>query len=108
MKMIYAIIQPQDADNVIEILNQHSFMVTKLSSTGGFLRKGNATLMVGTPKEKVDEVLQILKAECGKRKQMMCTLPYAETPIVASSTMVPVEVGGATVFIVDVERFEKI
>jgi len=108
MKMIYAIIQSEDADNVIEVLNQHRFMVTRLSTTGGFLRKGNTTLMIVTKQERVDDVIKILQEECGKRRQMTCTMPYEGSPLVNSTVMIPVEAGGATIFVVDVERFEKV
>lgn len=51
-------------------------MVTKLNSTGGFLRKGNSTLMIGIPEEKVNDVIRIFKEECGRRQQMMDPVPY--------------------------------
>lgn len=108
MKLIFAIIQADDADNVVDILNQNGFMVTKLASTGGFLRKGNVTLMIGTSEEKVNPLIQIFRTECGKRKQMMYSVPFSESPMLADSSMVPIEVGGATIFVLDVERFEKV
>ena len=94
MKLIFAIIQTDDTDNVVAILNQQGYMVTKLNSTGGFLRKGNSTLMIG-----------IFKEECGRRQQMMDPVPYMDNPIITGSPMVPMVVGGATIFVVDVERF---
>lgn len=108
MKLIFAIIQADDSDNVIDILNQNGFMVTKLSSTGGFLRKGNVTLMIGTAEEKVNPLIRIFRDECGKRQQMMYSVPFSESPMLANNSMVPIEVGGATIFVIDVERFEKV
>ena len=73
MKMIFAIVRKEDEGFVIERLNKEKISVTKLSSTGGFLRKGNATLMIGTEDEKVDTVLNIIKEECSRRKEVMIT-----------------------------------
>ena len=78
MKLIFAIIQTDDTDNVVAILNQQGYMVTKLNSTGGFLRKGNSTLMIGIPEEKVNDVIRIFKEECGRRQQMMDPVPYMD------------------------------
>lgn len=108
MKLIYAIVRSDDDSRVIEELNKHKYSVTKLATTGGFLRSGNTTLIIGTEEENVDEVIQIIETECGKRKRMVVTSP----PIlgVGSSSPLPVtvDVGGATIFVMDVERFEKI
>ena len=71
MKMIFAIVRKEDEGFVIERLNKEKISVTKLSSTGGFLRKGNATLMIGTEDEQVDTVLQIIKEECSRRQEVM-------------------------------------
>ncbi len=92
-KMIISIVQLEDAQKVIEALNRAGFGVTKLSSSGGFLRRGNATLMIGVQEEQVDEVLKIIKANTqpraqkGRRRQ-------AE----------PCQMAAATVFVVDMER----
>ena len=106
MKLIFAIIQADDADNVITILNQNGFMVTKMASSGGFLRKGNVTLMIGTAEEKVHSAIQIFREECGKRIQTEVTVPFADFE--NSGKLSKVSVGGATIFVIDVERFEKV
>ena len=77
MKMIFAIVRKEDEGFVIERLTKEKISVTKLSSTGGFLRKGNATLMIGTEDEKVDMVLQIIKEECARRKEVMINPTYS-------------------------------
>lgn len=76
MKLIFAIIQTDDTDNVVAILNQQGYMVTKLNSTGGFLRKGNSTLMIGIPEEKVNDVIRIFKEECGRLSADVDPVPY--------------------------------
>ncbi len=86
-------------------MNKKGFFVTKLASTGGFLREGNTTLMIGTDAEKVDIVIDIVKKECGPRQQII------SNPVGAAeyaSMNVVVNVGGATIFVTDVDRFEKI
>lgn len=112
MKMIYAIIDDSDKNTVTDELTKQHFSVSILHSTGGFLRKGNATLLIGTEAEKVDEVISILKKECGQRKQLIHNAPYIPVGCsgVNSYSAIPVQIdaGGATIFVVDVERFEKV
>ncbi|MDF2486628.1 MAG: hypothetical protein K0R46_2796 [Herbinix sp.] len=104
MKLIYVIVRKIDNSYVTEALNKQGFYVTKLASTGGFLREGNTTLMIGTEEEKVEEVINIVKKECGPRQQIISnsvgTGEYASMNVV--------NVGGATIFVVDVNRYEKI
>ena len=109
MKMIFAIVRKEDEGFVIERLNKEKISVTKLSSTGGFLRKGNATLMIGTEDEQVDTVL---KEECSRRQEVMMNPAYSagsKGPVMGyAAPPVTIEVGGATVFIVNVEQFIKL
>lgn len=112
MKMIYAIVHSEDGDAVTEELNSQGFSVTKLATTGGFLRRGNTTLLIGTDEEKVAHVINIIKKECGQREQVVYNMPYAHSSgvPVASYNAVPttVDVGGATIFVMNVERFDKV
>jgi len=105
MKLILVIVRNIDSSYVTEALNKNGFFVTKLASTGGFLREGNTTLMIGTEEEKVDQVISIVKKECGPRQQVV-TNPMGTAEY--SSMNVVVNVGGATIFVMDVDRFEKI
>lgn len=109
MKIILAIVHDEDGSRVMGELNKKGFSVTKLATTGGFLRAGNTTLLVGTSKENVQAVIDIIKARCMSRKQVI-TSPTLATG--AAGVYVPypveVEVGGATIFVVDVEKFEKV
>ena len=110
MKMIYAIVRNDNEDDVVSQLTQHHYSVTRLSTTGGFLRKGNTTLMIGVEDEKVDEVISLIKQECGQHQKLTVNMPYISgTSMVNYATMpMHVEVGGATIFVVNVERYEKI
>ncbi|HHY90452.1 MAG TPA: hypothetical protein GX503_02190 [Clostridiales bacterium] len=112
MKLVIAIVWDEDAPALIEELTKQEYRVTKLASTGGFLRAGNTTLLIGTEDEKVDELLDIIREMCKSRKQIV---PMPASAIGASGIFAPapehsveVNVGGATIFVVDVDRFEKI
>lgn len=111
MKMVYAIVHDEDGAFVIEKLNKSNFMVTKLSTTGGFLRRGNSTLLIGTEDDKVNQVIDIIKEECSTRKKVSVNTPYASGGVQSISyATIPmsVEFGGATIFVVDVEQYLKI
>ena len=107
MKLILAIIQDEDAHEVICALNEAKFQVTRLNTKGGFLRAGNTTLMTGVPAEKVEEALKIIEENSRARTQH-ATLPSA-VGAVHGFLLAPIEVkvGGATVFVLDVEQFHK-
>jgi len=106
MKMITAIVNKEDANAVCNALTKGGFSVTKLSTTGGFLMAGNMTLLIGTDDEKVDKCIDLI-ASCSKqRKEVPSTASYG----IGVTTAYPLEVtvGGATVFVTNVERFEKL
>ncbi|KXG74164.1 cyclic-di-AMP receptor [Thermotalea metallivorans] len=109
MKLIIAIIHDEDAHNLIEQLMDQNYRVTKLASTGGFLKSGNTTLLIGVEKEKVDAVIEIIRNTCESRKE----IAPAPTPMMGGTGVfmtypIEVQVGGATVFVLDVDRFEKV
>ncbi len=107
MKLVYAIVNGDDSSAVAKALTKAGFFATKLASTGGFLSAGNTTFLIGVEEEKVDEVIRIIESKSHKRKQLV---PSAASYGVATYTSFPVEisVGGATIFVTDVERFEKV
>ncbi|MCL2019840.1 MAG: cyclic-di-AMP receptor [Oscillospiraceae bacterium] len=107
MKLIYAIVNNDDSHPVSNALTKKGFSVTKLASTGGFLMSGNTTFLVCSADENVDEIIEIIKDHSRKRKQFV---PSAASYGADSYTGFPVEVsvGGATVFVTDIERFEKV
>ena len=107
MKMILAVIDKDDAPNVIQNLVKSGFGITKLSTTGGFLRSGNVTILVGAEDDKTPEVIAILKEHSKSHTQQMPALPGGETGYFPSMP-VEVPVGGATIFVLNVEKYEKI
>ncbi|MCL2068732.1 MAG: cyclic-di-AMP receptor [Oscillospiraceae bacterium] len=107
MKLIMAIISGDDSSKVSRALTKSNFSVTKLATTGGFLMAGNTTFLVGTEDEKVEEVLDILRKNSKTRKQMVPTSASYGVGMF-SSMPIEVQVGGATVFILDVQQFVKL
>ena len=109
MKLVLAIVQDDDALDLIEELNDKGFRVTKLATTGGFFFFFNTTIMIGVEIDKVDVVINVIEEVCKRRKQVVSTQPglsgesgmYMPFPL-------EVEVGGATVFVIDVDKFVKI
>jgi uncharacterized protein YaaQ len=109
MKLILAVIQDEDANKLVSALMEKGYSATKLASTGGFLRAGNTTLMVGVDNDKVEDAIEVIRTACKTRKQM-ATPPSTVAGMSGVYVPYPVEVtvGGATVFVLDVEAFEKI
>ena len=107
MKLIFAIVQNDDSKRLIRALVQHRISVTRISTTGGFLHGGNTTLMIGVDKEKVEETLDIIKSKSSTRKEFMVIPSTLPGDADSSPTPVQVTLGGATVFIVDVEQFYR-
>ena len=108
MKLVIAIVQDEDAGRVVSALMDKGFGVTKLATTGGFLRAGNTTLLVGVEDDHLDGCLHIIEKLCKSRKQM-ATSPITAGGAAGIYAHMPIEVtvGGATVFILNVEQFSK-
>lgn len=109
MKMVIAIVQDDDAIDLVEGLTERGFRVTKLATTGGFLKSGNTTILVGIEDDKVDEVVSVIKDICKKRKEVVATpSPFSGNSDMYIQYPVEVQVGGATVFVLDVDQFLRI
>ena len=108
MKLVFAIVHDEDTPRLMAELNKAGFRVTKLNSSGGFLRSGNTTLMIVVETDKKDEVLDLIRKYSSSRQSAINT---NLTPSAMGGAYVPypvdVTVGGATVFVVNVEQFEK-
>lgn len=109
MKLIIAVVQDEDSQKLISRLMKAGYGVTKLATTGGFLRSGNTTLLIGVDNEKLENAMGIIEHVCKSRKQV-ATSPSPMAGATGMYVPYPVEVtvGGATVFVVDVEEFRKI
>ncbi len=109
MKLVFAVIHDEDGHKVMDELNKNGFSVTKLCSTGGFLRSGNTTLLTGVEEDKVNDVIAIIEKKSKSRKQVInSSMPPNGMNGMFMPYPVEVVVGGATVFVLDVERFEKV
>ncbi len=110
MKLIIAIVQNEDVNKLVATLREKGYSSTKLASTGGFLSSGNTTLLIGTDNEKVDDVLSIIKDICKTKKKITAAMPPSTCVTVGGYLphTIEVTVGGAVVFVTDVDRFEKI
>jgi uncharacterized protein YaaQ len=88
VKLLIVILSDDDAEDVLRVLIESEFRVTRVASTGGFLRRGNTTLFIGTQEDRVDEAFELIRQTCGD----------------------PEEHGAhkATVFVLDMARFEQL
>ena len=109
-KLVMAILQEDDYESTVEELNQHKIFVTKLSSTGGFFKKKNVTIMIGLPQKRLEEALYILERTAGQRMETVFQpipashgMPMIPTPEVAVQT----KVGGVTVFVTELSQMRK-
>lgn len=109
MKLVIAIVHDDDAGELLRKLTKSGFGVTKLATTGGFLRAGNTTLLIGAEDEKVQDIMDIIKDICKTREGVIAP----PSPVLgAAGVYVPapmeITIGGATVFVLNVDQFEKI
>ena len=109
MKLVIAIVHGEDAGALVDALTDKEYRVTRLQSTGGFLKQSNASILVGVEEAQVDDVLGVIRETCHARQQYINPMP----PIMEPGEFYmpyPVEVsfGGATVFVMDVARYERL
>lgn len=107
MKLLIIIVQDDDVQAVQHRLLEEKIGVTKLSSSGGFLKRGNTTLLVGAEDDQVDLIKRIIKEKCESRIEMMPSIPVIAQGIITASEPLEVKVGGAIYFQIDVEEFKK-
>ncbi len=107
-KLILAIVCDDDANAVSKALTGAGFFVTKLATTGGFLMSGNTTMLIGTSEDLVDSAIQIISENCRKRKGFVPASGGSLEMGVFTANPVEISMGGATIFVVDVEKFIKL
>ncbi len=108
MKLVVTVIHDRDKHKIMDSMRKAGHKFTQVASTGGFLREGNVTLLVGVEDNQVEEVLGIIGESCKTREQFVNLLP-PDTSQVGAFIPSPVKVlvGGAIAFVLDVERFER-
>ena len=109
MKLIVAIVHNEDAGALVDALLDREYRATRLHSSGGFLKQSNATIIVGAEDDQVEAIVGIVRDNCTSRTQIVNPMPPIMEP---GEFFMPypleVEVGGATVFVLPVERFERL
>lgn len=106
MKLVVAVVQDKDSPKLAQNLVKASIRATKLASTGGFLHAGNTTFLIGTPAENLNDVLEIIGNSCRSREQIVTPMSPMGSQLESYVPYpVSVQVGGATVFVLDIEQF---
>ena len=108
MKLVVAIIQDRDTDVTLQTLTGRGIAVTRVATSGGFLSEGNTTLLIGTDESKVPLVADLLQQTCKRRKLFVPMAAGITDTAYGLQNQIEVEVGGATVFVFDVEHFEQV
>ena len=106
MKLLITIVQDKDAIRLMDCLSKEGFQFTKVSSTGGFLREGNTTLLIGVKELEVNRILSLIKGTCHAREHHIET-PFASVGETGFFPSTKLTVGGAVIFVLDVERVES-
>jgi uncharacterized protein YaaQ len=106
---VIAIVQGEDAGQTVQALSQAGISVTRLASVGGFLQQGNATLLSAVDEERVEQVTEIIRDNCRERLRYLTPMPpMIEPGELVMPYPVEVQVGGATIFVVNIDSFEKL
>ena len=109
MKLMIAVVQRQDAGDLVDALTARSHRVTRISSEGGFLREGNISLLIAVEDTLVEAVMQLIHTHCNMRIRYISPLPpVAESGEFYPPTPVEVQVGGATVFVLNADSVTRV
>lgn len=105
-RLVIAIVQDEDAPTLSDALVARGYRATRMSTVGGFLRKGNATIMIGLNEHQIPELLALIRHTCRTRMAFLTATYPVEMAEPFLAEPIEVQVGGAVVFILNVERFE--
>tara|TARA_Y100001934_G_C12215557_1_gene708210 strand:- start:359 stop:688 length:330 start_codon:yes stop_codon:yes gene_type:complete len=109
MKLLLTIIQDPDSNKLQKVLTDRGLGVTKLSSTGGFLRQGNSTFLIGVEDDQVPEVRELISSTCRERTELMIPgAAMADLEGVYAAQATEVTLGGAIIFTLNVDDFVKV
>ena len=100
-RLVIAIVQKEDTDQLMRTVTSAGYACTRIGTTGGFLRKGNVTLLMGVDEAKVPGLIQIIRSTCRTRTHLAYPFLLTE-PDLGMQEPIEVEVGGAVVFVLDV------
>lgn len=109
MKLVVAVVQGKDAEGLMAALRQGGYRATQINSSGGFLRENNVTIITGVNDAQVPDVFGLIRENCYTRTQYVNPLlPIMEPGEFYMPSPVEVQVGGATVFVLPIVRYERI
>jgi uncharacterized protein YaaQ len=104
--MLIAIVQSQDSERAERALNKAGHFITRLPSSGGFLGRRNATLLIGIPIDAQPKIYELLQKTCRQRVEFIA-VPLESTPLPLPAPT-PITIGGATIFAINIEHYEEI
>ena len=109
MKLVVAIVSKEDAEKAVSALTKAEFRATRIDSVGGFLKEKNSTILVGVEAAKVKNVLKILGEAAKSHSETLAPTPtMSGAGEFVMADPVDVSVGGATVFVLDVDQFKRL
>ncbi|MCL4458345.1 MAG: cyclic-di-AMP receptor [Chloroflexi bacterium] len=109
MKLVMAIVHEQDAHKVLDALVSKRYSATGIGSVGGFLRKKNTTVLVSVEAEEIENVIDIIREICRARTEVFYPPPPVLTTVEGYvPTPIEVKIGGAIIFVIDIEYFERV
>jgi uncharacterized protein YaaQ len=108
MKMILAVIQDRDTGPTLDALREREFGVTQIASTGSFWRQGNVTLLIGVSEQRVEEAIGLLRERCHRRQEPQVVPALAGGRFATVNSYIEAEIGGAVVFVFNIEHFEQV
>ena len=108
MKLVVAVVQDYDADRLLRSIAAAGLRATRIASTGGFLRTGNTTLLLGVADDAVPLALDLLAATCSLRRQQPAPALGPDVPELYAAGFAEVSIGGAVAFVAHVTRFERL
>jgi uncharacterized protein YaaQ len=108
MKFVITIIQAYDTDKLLRAVVDNGLHATKISSVGGFLRMGNATILMAVPDEDVAKAISVIRKTCQSRVEVKIEPALTEYMEWFPAGVHDVTVGGAVVFVVPISRMVKI
>lgn len=108
MRLVIAVVNATDIERLLRGLGNRGFRATTIDVSGGFLRQGNVTLLVGVLEAFVADVINLIDDACRARVQVIDpVLPFAEPSGLFASRPLEERSGGASVYVLPVERYER-
>ncbi len=109
MKLVLAIVNKSDAEKTVSALTAAEFRATRIDSVGGFLKEKNSTILVGTEPGKIKQILKVIGSTAKSHTEQLAPTPTMSGPgDFVMADPVEVTVGGATVFVLDVDQFIRL